>query len=888
VARKLNSARNPRIGMPGGTLVGRPPGGGRGATVQIPFTQLVQHLQASGVIPPGGGGLPSVADGDILANITGSPAQPSGDTLTAILDHVLGNTEGSIIYRGSADWTLLGPGTLDYVLTMGASIPAWAAAGGGGYHIRGAWSGTAAYSVDDIVTYNGSAYLNYADISAPAGTPAIDGFVSGNNGSGGSSSASANLTTTQTTDLIVVTIVSTIASTPTSVTATGLTFTSRFSGISGGADHCNVFIYTAPASSALVAKTITVNFPTSGDIIFTAFGINNYTGFDPNAVLPANGSNTTVTWDTTDSPDFVYWLRGTVDNNGTAPTLPSGFTAIDDQNVSGMRLSTAYEVTSAPVSGATYSAAHGDGIVFDAVYNSVSPNTSPDMDNLHWLSQGAGGSSGITIGTTTITSGTNGHILFDNSGVVGQLATTGSNSVVLSTSPTIAGPTITGSLTATGLVTAADLFGTTGSGGNVVLATGPTLSAPVLGTPASATLTNATGLPISTGVSGLGTGVASALADNIGSAGAPVVFNGAGGTPSSLTLTNATALPAASVSSGALANGMTATTQTTGDSTTKLATDAFVAAAIAAIPGAAYLGAPGGRLSLTSAVAVQKADVVGGTTVYYVPYIHDQLPVVGLTLGSGVNLALDSNSGHTGYQQSGKLFDLFLYNNSGTLLLGTGPAWTSSTARSAAIDQTTVAGIWTNTSTMTLKTDATSGTISAAAGSALYVGTMYASANGQCTCQFNPAAASGGAAPIVGLFNAYNSVPVVCQQQDSKTSWTYNTATFRPSDNSTSNRITFVDGLGVIFTRGDLFGFAEDSNAAQMGINLNSTTATPIAVVQWAANLSAGVETGYIGQPFTPVLGLNYIQAMEWASGAVGAATFFGAGYFNLVLTGNF
>jgi hypothetical protein len=72
-----------------------------------------------------------------------------------------------------------------------------------------------------------------------------------------------------------------------------------------------------------------------------------------------------------------------------------------------------------------------------------------------------------------------------------------------------------------------------------------------LGTPASGTLTNATGLPVSTGISGLGTGIATALGNNVGTAGAPVVNGGALGTPSSGTLTSATGLPISTGLSGA-------------------------------------------------------------------------------------------------------------------------------------------------------------------------------------------------------------------------------------------------------------------------------------------------------------------------------------------------
>ena len=108
-------------------------------------------------------------------------------------------------------------------------------------------------------------------------------------------------------------------------------------------------------------------------------------------------------------------------------------------------------------------------------------------------------------------------------------------------------------------------YSTTGSGTVVALATSPTFVTPILGTPSSGTLTSCTGLPIGTGISGLGTGVATALAVAVGSAGAFVTFNGALGTPSSGVATNLTGT-ASGLSIGG--NAATATTATSATSAT--------------------------------------------------------------------------------------------------------------------------------------------------------------------------------------------------------------------------------------------------------------------------------------------------------------------------------
>jgi hypothetical protein len=202
---------------------------------------------------------------------------------------------------------------------------------------------------------------------------------------------------------------------------------------------------------------------------------------------------------------------------------------------------------------------------------------------------------------------------------------------------------------------------------------GSATTAPAIAVNAQGKITSATNTTITPAVgsiTGLGTGVATALAINIGSAGSPVVNGGALGTPSSGTLTNATGLPLTTGVTGNLpvtnlnsGTGATASTFWRGDGSWAAAGTGSVTSVAQSFTGG-IISVAGSPITTSGTLALTVAGTSGGVPYFTSASTWDtsallaanSLMVGGgagvapstVTTGTGVVTALGVNTGTAG------------------------------------------------------------------------------------------------------------------------------------------------------------------------------------------------------------------------------------------------
>lgn len=217
-------------------------------------------------------------------------------------------------------------------------------------------------------------------------------------------------------------------------------------------------------------------------------------------------------------------------------------------------------------------------------------------------------------GALTVATGTTTPLLTVNSA---PILTTARTIGTITGDATSAGSSFDGSANNTNALTLATVNANVGSFGSATSAGTFTVNAKGLITAASSTtITPAVG-----SITGLGTGVATALAVNVGSAGAFVTFNGALGTPTSGTVTNLTGTASINI------NGTVgATTPTTGVFTTLVAgstTSLLLGTAGSAVGNIGFRNATSG----TATVAPPTGAL--GTYTVTLPNAASTLPIFG-------------------------------------------------------------------------------------------------------------------------------------------------------------------------------------------------------------------------------------------------------------------
>lgn len=256
----------------------------------------------------------------------------------------------------------------------------------------------------------------------------------------------------------------------------------------------------------------------------------------------------------------------------------------------------------------------------------------------------------------------------------------------------------------------------------------------------------------------------------------------------------------------------------------------------------------GGRLTLTSGTPVTATDVTGATNIYYTPHKSSFIALYDTVDAAWKSLEFSETTLAIGTVTSGKNYDIFAYNNSGTLALEK-VAWTSDSARATALVRQN--GVW----------------VKSGDASRRYVGSFRSISTTQ-------------TADTIGnrcLFNADNRVDRVLAVEETTANWSQDAGAWQLANSNANNCVKVLIGLAEDAVSAHCYGAAVASAGGpngSIGIGINTTSTNSARGGSSGFSTSTAKLVGsYHG--VLPV-GYNTLNLIEFGSTHAGTTTWYG------------
>lgn len=282
--------------------------------------------------------------------------------------------------------------------------------------------------------------------------------------------------------------------------------------------------------------------------------------------------------------------------------------------------------------------------------------------------------------------------------------------------------------------------------------------------------------------------------------------------------------------------------------------------------GASVSGSVPVRLTLSPGVPIPDGDIGGATTIYMTPYGGNSVPIFNGTIWASFPLNADTSMtlDAPGHVANGN-YSVFAFQVAGTVRIGSGPAWSSTTSPGAGAGSAEVEyfqGRLVNRYAITLRNNGE--TFSVPANQALLVGGFHVA---------GVAGLVSDTATLRHLSNVYNQYPRNwLRRDDSIAQWTLpQSENYRQANANPANQVEYFRVIGGSPVQVDVNAIFINSTSSYrttgLGIGLDSKTvdSSSLPVTMSINNITPmPISCRYRGNPG---VGFHYLAWLEFAGG---------------------